>query len=137
MIFFTEEPAIAIFSTDNRESVLKDIDTFSEVNLNSNTESTENTFVAFSPLEDEDSPVQQNFQTQDNHTIVNSGTQSLKAGLTASFAQLPNVASTVLSTFSRVIKGSSPVPGEISSFDPQDQKQQFGQAQQDFNSYHR
>lgn len=48
----------------------------------------------------------QQLQQQDQPRS-DSADHSLRSDLSASFAQLPNVASTVFSTFSRVIKGGS------------------------------
>lgn len=129
--FFTEEPVSAIFSTDHRATLPENTDNFSEVNLDSKSEFTDNIKAAvYSPLEGLDSPAQLNLQDQGPpHQNGGGDSQSLSAGLSASFAQLPNVASTVFSTFSRVIKGGSPVPGEISSFDYQNQQSQVGQVQ--------
>lgn len=135
LLFFTEEPAIAIFSTDSRATLPENTDNFSEVNLYSKTELINNKNVGYSPLEDLDSPPQLSFQKEDNKDLSEEP-HSLTAGLSASFAQLPTVASTVFSTFSRVIKGSSPLPGEISSFDHQsEQQQQVGQIQDNFNRH--
>lgn len=128
LLLFTEEPAIAIFSTDSRATLPENTDNFSEVNLYSKTELINNKNVGYSPLEDLDSPPHLNFQKD-----LSEEPHSLTAGLSASFAQLPTVASTVFSTFSRVIKGSSPLPGEISSFDHQSEQQQVGQIQDNFN----
>ncbi|XP_062554414.1 mucin-2 isoform X2 [Armigeres subalbatus] len=83
---------------------LQDQDNFSEIDLHSTADSLSNAPPStndYNPLQDlEDSEQRE----------PNSYLQQTSA-LTAQFAaQLPNVASTVFSTFSRVIKGSSPGP---------------------------
>lgn len=102
-------------------------DNFSEVNLDSKPEPIDNKSSVYSPLEDLDSPAQLKLQEPSDLQNGSGDSQSLSAGLSASFAQLPNVASTVFSTFSRVIKGGSPLPGEVSSFDHQNLQPQVGQ----------
>lgn len=107
---------LAIFSTDNRATLPQNTENFSEVNLNAQPERNDGKSTVYSPLEDLDSPAQLNLQEQ---VDTQTDSQSLSSGLSASFAQLPNVASTVFSTFSRVIKGSSPTPSDTAPLDHQ------------------
>ncbi|XP_021694176.1 uncharacterized protein LOC5564210 isoform X2 [Aedes aegypti] len=91
---------------------LQDPDSFSEIDLHSTADSLSNAPPStndYNPLLDlEDSEQRE----------PNSYLQQTSA-LTAQFAaQLPNVASTVFSTFSRVIKGSSPGPQQAPSQPP-------------------
>ncbi|XP_065074258.1 proline-rich protein 36 isoform X2 [Ochlerotatus camptorhynchus] len=83
---------------------LQDPDSFSEIDLHSTADSVNNappSTVEYNPLQDLE---------ESESREPNSYLQQTSA-LTAQFAaQLPNVASTVFSTFSRVIKGSSPGP---------------------------
>lgn len=85
-------------------SELQDSDSFSEIDLHSTADSLNNlapSTVEYNPLQDLE---------ESESREPNSYLQQTSA-LTAQFAaQLPNVASTVFSTFSRVIKGTSPSP---------------------------
>ncbi|XP_055525898.1 proteoglycan 4 isoform X2 [Wyeomyia smithii] len=85
---------------------LQDSDSFSEIDLHSTTDSLNNapsSATEYNPLQDLEESEAKNQES-------NSYLQQTSA-ITAQFAaQLPTVASTVFSTFSRVIKGSSPVP---------------------------
>ncbi|XP_053682318.1 uncharacterized protein LOC128732903 isoform X2 [Sabethes cyaneus] len=90
---------------------LQDSDSFSEIDLHSTTDSLNNvptSSTEYNPLQD--------LEETDPRNQESSSYLQQTSAITAQFAaQLPTVASTVLSTFSRVIKGSSPVPQQSTS----------------------
>ncbi|XP_055585079.1 mucin-2, partial [Uranotaenia lowii] len=85
---------------------LQDPDSFSEIDLHSNAESLNS---ASQPAPVEYNPLLDLEDTESRSSEQNSSYLQQTSNITAQFAaQLPNVASTVFSTFSRVIRGTSP-----------------------------
>ncbi|XP_055622210.1 uncharacterized protein LOC129765744 isoform X2 [Toxorhynchites rutilus septentrionalis] len=95
-----------VFSPGAAPGLLQDLDNFSEIDLHSSSEplsSVPTSTVEYNPLQELE-------EAEVKGTEPSSYLQQTSA-ITAQFAaQLPNVASTVFSTFSRVIKGTSPQP---------------------------
>uniref|UniRef100_A0A182XIA6 DDHD domain-containing protein n=1 Tax=Anopheles quadriannulatus TaxID=34691 RepID=A0A182XIA6_ANOQN len=94
----------------------QDTDSFSEIDLTASSESqapSRPPTIDYNPLQDLEDSDGRAGPVQYGDTGEQSGGSYLQqtSALTAQFAaQLPNVASTVFSTFSRVIKGTSPAP---------------------------
>uniref|UniRef100_A0A182TDW5 DDHD domain-containing protein n=1 Tax=Anopheles melas TaxID=34690 RepID=A0A182TDW5_9DIPT len=94
----------------------QDTDSFSEIDLTATSESqapSRPPTIDYNPLQDLEDSDGRAGPSQYGDTGEQSGGSYLQqtSALTAQFAaQLPNVASTVFSTFSRVIKGTSPAP---------------------------
>ncbi|XP_050088491.1 mucin-17 [Anopheles aquasalis] len=120
----TGHPKPVIFSSQQAETgaipeLPQDTDSFSEIDLSVTSDPQSNTrpptATEYNPLQDlEESDSLRGGGGDRQGTDDGSGPSSYfqqTSTLTAQFAaQLPTVASTVFSTFSRVIKGSSPVP---------------------------
>ncbi|XP_039451470.1 uncharacterized protein LOC120430431 isoform X2 [Culex pipiens pallens] len=104
---------------------LQDPDSFSEIDLHSTVDQHSNrapsasTTIEYNPLQDLDlDPA-----SPPSEPANGGGFVQQTSSITAQFAaQLPNVASTVFSTFSRVIKGTSPGPQVVQ---PQQQPQHY------------
>ncbi|XP_053671738.1 uncharacterized protein LOC128721953 [Anopheles nili] len=119
----TATPKPVIFSsqqtvTGTVPELPQDTDNFSEIDLNTTSEPqawSQPPTIDYNPLQDleESDGKAGGSQLENDGEPLPSSSSYLQqtSALTAQFAaQLPNVASTVFSTFSRVIKGSSPVP---------------------------
>lgn len=101
---------------------LQDSDSFSEIDLHSTTADTLSQVPppTYNPLQDLDLD-----PTADSAPNGSSSYLQQTSSITAQFAaQLPTVASTVFSTFSRVIKGTSPGP-QVAPPPPQQQQQHY------------
>uniref|UniRef100_A0A182NA74 DDHD domain-containing protein n=1 Tax=Anopheles dirus TaxID=7168 RepID=A0A182NA74_9DIPT len=123
----------------------QDTDSFSEIDLNATSEAqpwSRPPTIDYNPLQDlEESDARAGGAGQlgdDGEPPVPSSYLQQTSAITAQFAaQLPNVASTVFSTFSRVIKGSSPAPPpQASSYanDPSSYGGAYGDSQPEFQS---
>ncbi|XP_058453076.1 uncharacterized protein LOC131431398 isoform X2 [Malaya genurostris] len=93
---------------------LQDPDSFSEIDLHSTADSSSaapSAAAEYNPLLD--------LEDSESRSLESNSYLQQTSVITAQFAaQLPNVASTVFSTFSRVIKGTSPAPSQSSYSSP-------------------
>uniref|UniRef100_A0A182F8C0 Uncharacterized protein n=1 Tax=Anopheles albimanus TaxID=7167 RepID=A0A182F8C0_ANOAL len=150
MSYTPRHPKPAIFSSQQVETgaipeLPQDTDSFSEIDLSATSEPQSSTrpptATEYNPLQDlEESDSLRGGAGDRQGTDDGGGPSSYfqqTSTLTAQFAaQLPTVASTVFSTFSRVIKGSSPVPtasGDHQPLPPSSVGYGFG-AQQEFQN---